>query len=121
MRYVDPDLTGRMMQYVTLHVLWHHRRMCEFLELQQARKWKYLPEPPAPEIGSASWGSAHMGPAATKALLPLGYQLRGWSRSQHRIDGIDVLRRHGWPRAISRRDRHPRLRPAPDGRDGAAS
>src|SRR5215212_9601178 len=24
-RYVDPDLTGRMVEYVTLHVLYHHR------------------------------------------------------------------------------------------------
>src|SRR6185295_18006899 len=36
-RYVDPDLTGRMVEYVTLHVLYHHRRMTEFAELQSRR------------------------------------------------------------------------------------
>lgn len=88
-RFVDPDLTGRMMQYVTLHVLWHHRRMCEFIALQRAKEWKYLPEPSAPEIRVGLMGLGQMGLGAIKGLAPHGYKLRGWSRSQHKIDGVD--------------------------------
>src|SRR5262245_43972963 len=36
-RFVDPDLTGRMAEYVALHVLYHHRRMTEFRELQSRK------------------------------------------------------------------------------------
>src|SRR5262245_61587742 len=32
-RYVDPDLTARMVEYIVLNVLFHHRRMSEFREL----------------------------------------------------------------------------------------
>ena len=36
-RFVDPDLTGRMVEYIVLNVLYHHRRMAEFRELQTRR------------------------------------------------------------------------------------
>ena len=49
-RFVDADLTGRMTEYVALHVLYHHRRMSEFGELQRRRVWKYLAEPAAHEV-----------------------------------------------------------------------
>src|SRR5262245_31847314 len=49
-RFVDPDLTGRMAAYVALNVLYHHRRMTEYRELQAQKAWKYLPEPAAREV-----------------------------------------------------------------------
>src|SRR5262245_14303265 len=49
-RYVDPDLTSRMVAYVVLNVLFHHRRMSEFRELQTQRHWEYLPEAAAHEV-----------------------------------------------------------------------
>ena len=36
-RFVDPDLTGRMTEYVALHVLYHHRRMSEFARAASAQ------------------------------------------------------------------------------------
>src|SRR6185312_8322826 len=53
-RFVDPDLTGRMVEYVALHVLYHHRRMSEFRELQARKVWKYLPEPAAHGVRGGS-------------------------------------------------------------------
>ena len=44
-RYVDPDLTTRMVQYVVLHTLFHVRRMTEHLAQQREARWEYLPEP----------------------------------------------------------------------------
>jgi glyoxylate/hydroxypyruvate reductase A len=87
-RYVDPDLTGRMVEYVTLHVLYHHRRMSEFRELQARGEWNYLPEPAAHEVRVGLMGLGVMGTAAAKALAFLGYQLRGWSRTPKAIDGM---------------------------------
>jgi glyoxylate/hydroxypyruvate reductase A len=87
-RYVDPDLTNRMVQYVTLHVLWHQRRMSEFLELQARREWTYLPEPAAHEVRVGLMGLGVMGAASAKALAALGFQLNGWSRTRKELPGI---------------------------------
>jgi len=90
-RFVDPDLTGRMVEYIALHVLLHQRRMCEFLELQQKRSWQQRPEPSAREVRVGLMGLGVMGEAAAKALAPFGYQLRGWSRSPRNIDGVECF------------------------------
>jgi glyoxylate/hydroxypyruvate reductase len=87
-RYVDPDLTGRMVEYVTLHVLYHHRRMTEFRELQARSEWKYLPEPAAHEVRVGIMGLGVMGAAAARPLRMLGYQLRGWSSTLKAIEGM---------------------------------
>jgi glyoxylate/hydroxypyruvate reductase A len=87
-RFVDPDLTGRMTEYVGLHVLYHHRRMTEFRELQERRVWKYLPEPAAHEVRVGIMGLGVLGAAAARALGVFGYQLRGWSRSRKTLDGV---------------------------------
>jgi glyoxylate/hydroxypyruvate reductase len=87
-RYVDPDLTGRMVEYVTLHVLHHHRRMTEFAELQSRREWTYLAEPAAHEVRVGLMGLGVMGLASVAPLRLLGYQLRGWSRTPKTIEGV---------------------------------
>src|SRR5262245_32566721 len=87
-RFVDPDLTGRMVEYIALHVLYHHRRMSEFRELQARRVWKYLPEPAAHEVRVGLMGLGVLGAAAAGALKTLGYQVRGWSRSAKSLDGV---------------------------------
>jgi glyoxylate/hydroxypyruvate reductase len=87
-RFVDPDLSGRMAEYIALHVLYHHRRMCEFRELQARKVWKYLPEPAAHEVRVGLMGLGVMGQAAARALGVLGYRLRGWSRSPRQLAGV---------------------------------
>jgi glyoxylate/hydroxypyruvate reductase len=87
-RYVDPDLTQRMVEYVVLHVLYHHRRMSEFRELQGQRHWEYLPEPAAHAVRVGIMGLGVLGAAASKVLGGLGYQLRGWSRSRKHLAGV---------------------------------
>ncbi|HEU0062079.1 MAG TPA: glyoxylate/hydroxypyruvate reductase A [Hyphomicrobiaceae bacterium] len=87
-RYVDPDLTRRMVEYVVLHVLYHHRRMSEFRELQEQRRWEYLPEPAAHEVRVGIMGLGVLGAASSKVLGALGYQVRGWSRAPKRLEGV---------------------------------
>ena len=77
-----------MVEYVTLHVLHHHRRMTEFGELQSRREWKYLAEPAAHEVRVGLMGLGVMGLAAVAPLRLLGYQLRGWSRTPKTIEGV---------------------------------
>ena len=87
-RFVDADLTGRMREYVALHVLYHHRRMSEFRELQARKVWKYLAEPAAHEVRVGLMGLGVLGSAAARALQHFGYRLRGWTRSRKSLEGI---------------------------------
>lgn len=87
-RFVDPDLTGRMAEYVVLSVLYHHRRMTELRELQAQKIWRYLPEPAAREVRVGLMGLGVLGSAAANALRPFGYQLRAWTRTPKALDGV---------------------------------
>ncbi len=87
-RFVDPDLTGRMAEYVALHVLFHHRRMTEFRELQSRKIWKYLPEPAAHEVRVGIMGLGVLGTASASALNVFGYRLRGWTRTPKSLAGV---------------------------------
>jgi glyoxylate/hydroxypyruvate reductase A len=90
-RYVDPDLTTRMVQYVVLHTLFHVRRMSEHLLQQREARWEYLPEPMPSEVRVGIMGIGVLGQAAAKALTALGYKLRGWSRSPKTVEGVDCF------------------------------
>ncbi len=90
-RYVDGDLTGRMAEYIALQVLFHQRRMSEFIELQRSRTWEYLPEPAAHEVRVGIMGLGIMGEGAAKALSAFRYPLRGWSRTPKSIEGMKTF------------------------------
>jgi len=87
-RFVDPDLTGRMAEYVALQVLYHHRRMTEYRALQAERSWTYIPEPAAHEVRVGLMGLGVLGTASAKVLQAVGYQVRGWSRTAKSLTGV---------------------------------
>ena len=87
-RFVDPDLTGRMVEYVVLHALYHQRRMTEYRAMQARKEWKYLPEPAASEVRVGLMGLGVLGTASADALKRLGYQVRGWSRTPKAVQGV---------------------------------
>lgn len=90
-RFVDGDLTGRMVEYITLHVLYHQRRMTEYRLQQAERTWRYLPEAAAHEIRVGVMGLGVLGSAAAKSLGGLGYSLRGWSRTRKAVPGMTTF------------------------------
>lgn len=86
-RMVDPALTQGMVEWVTGHVLRHHLGMDAHIH---AKPGEWVPEPPP-----MSWdrkitvlGLGTLGTACAKALCALGFQVHGWSRSGHAIDGV---------------------------------
>jgi glyoxylate/hydroxypyruvate reductase len=87
-RFVDEDLTGRMVSYVAANVLYHHRRMIELREKQAARTWEYLAEPAAHELTVGIMGLGVLGQACAKALGPLGYKLAGWTRGPKEVANV---------------------------------
>ena len=68
------------------------------------------PEPSAPEIRVGLMGLGQMGLGAIKGLAPHGYKLRGWSRSQHKIDGVDCYAGAAWPERFDRDELQKRRR-----------
>ncbi|MCA0423727.1 MAG: glyoxylate/hydroxypyruvate reductase A [Proteobacteria bacterium] len=80
-RVVDPDLTGRMVEYVVLHALMHLRRMPEAAMHQRARRWKGSPMPAAREVTVGLLGIGVLGQAAAAGLAALGFRVIGWSRT----------------------------------------
>ena len=88
-RFVDPDLTMRMSEYVVLHVLLHHRQQRTYDAFQDERVWRELPQAAANEMRIGIMGLGVLGQDAARKLAALGFQVAGWSRSAKVIDGID--------------------------------
>jgi glyoxylate/hydroxypyruvate reductase A len=82
------DLTGRMTEYVTLHVLFHHRQQLYYQERQHARKWEPKDQWPARAISVGIMGLGVLGQDAAAALLRLGFRVSGWSASPKDIVGV---------------------------------
>ena len=92
-RVVHPDLTGRLVEYVVLHVLMHHRRQRLYDRQQRERIWQVHAQPAASEVMVGVMGLGAIGAAAAQALARLGFRVAGWSRTAKAVDGIEAF--HG--------------------------
>ncbi len=89
-RYVDPDLTDRMSEYVVQHVLMHHRRHLDYAEQQRRGVWRDLYQPRANEVRVGVMGLGVLGQDAASKLLAIGFQVAGWSRTARSLDGVEA-------------------------------
>lgn len=87
-RFVDEDLSQRMSDYVTSQVTMHHRQFSRFRDDQKARRWSQYYPPAAGETTVGIMGMGVLGQDAARRLLPLGFDLRSWSRTPKAIDGV---------------------------------
>jgi glyoxylate/hydroxypyruvate reductase A len=87
------DLTGRMTEYVVLHVLMHHRQERYLRASQHEKRWAPKFQWPANAISVGIMGLGTLGSDAAEALRHLGFRVSGWSRSPKAIDGIECF--HG--------------------------
>jgi glyoxylate/hydroxypyruvate reductase A len=92
-RIVDPDLTMRMREYVTLHVLLHHRRQRLYEAQQRERHWLDHEQPAANEVSIGIMGLGELGRDAAMTLTRLGFNVAGWSRTPKNIAGVETF--HG--------------------------
>ena len=88
-RFVDADLSQRMSDYVVAHVTMHHRLYTRFQADQKARRWSQLYPPAATETTVGIMGMGVLGQDAVSRLLPLGFDLRSWSRTPKSIAGVE--------------------------------
>jgi len=92
-RVVDPNLMRRMTEYVTLHVLMHHRRQRLYDAQQRQRAWHEHPQPRANEVTVGIMGLGVLGRDAAEVLVRLGFRVAGWSRNPRQLPGIECF--HG--------------------------
>lgn len=88
-RIVDPDLTGRMTEWVTLNVLMHHRLCAAHRTAQAEVRWvSGRPQPVASAVRVGIMGLGVLGRDAAEVLRRLGFQVRGWARRPHELPGV---------------------------------
>jgi len=87
-RFIDPDLTARMSDYVVAHVTMHQRLHTRFKRDQAARRWHQLYPPAARETQVGVMGLGELGRDAVLKLKALGFTVLGWSQSAKQIEGV---------------------------------
>jgi glyoxylate/hydroxypyruvate reductase A len=92
-RIVDPDLTGRMTEWVVLQVLIHHRQQLRYLRQQAEHRWRELRQPDAGKVRVGIMGYGALGQAAARLLAALGFRVAAWSRTAKQGAPIETF--HG--------------------------
>ena len=90
-RIVDPDLTGRMAEYVVWQVLHHIRFGAAYRRQQAEHVWHDLDQPAAGHFTVGIMGFGVMGAAAVEVLGGLRFKLRAWSRSPKAAPGVEMF------------------------------
>lgn len=90
-RVAVSDLTGRMTEYVTLHVLMHHRQELYLRESQREQRWAPRYQWAAGAITVGIMGLGTLGANAAEVLRRIGFRVVGWSRSAKQVDGVECF------------------------------
>ena len=90
-RVAVDDLTNRMMEYVVLHVLMHHRQELYLREAQAAKRWAPKLQWPASALSVGILGLGTLGIRAAEVLKAIGFRVAGWSRSARQVEGVDCF------------------------------
>ncbi len=88
-RVNDPDLTGRMTEYIVLHVLMHHRQQRRLDNNQRQKNWDSFATHAASAMSVGIMGMGVMGQDSAQKLRLLGFRVAGWSRTRKELPGID--------------------------------
>lgn len=81
-RIVEQDLTGRMVEYVVLHCLYHLRHMNEAAANQARAAWRSRDFAAARQVTVGLMGVGEMGQASARGLTALGFNVIGWGRTR---------------------------------------
>lgn len=99
-RVVDPDLTGRMSEWVVLQTLLHHRQFRRYARQQRAHIWdEDENQPAAHDVRVGVLGLGEIGLDAARKLKGLGFDVAGWRRTPRQVEfptfhgaqGLDAL------------------------------
>jgi glyoxylate/hydroxypyruvate reductase len=88
-RLADPGIIEGMNEYVLHQILEYRWHMETYRQQQKSADWSSHNVPIAADVHIGILGLGSIGTRITKQLVSLGYQVSGWSRSEHNIDGVD--------------------------------
>ncbi len=87
-RMVERVLTAGMTEYVVYNVLRFHRFMPQYKIDQRNKVWREQIQVPAWQRHIGILGLGVLGTAAATALVGLGFQVAGWSRTEKHVDRV---------------------------------
>ena len=88
-RVNDDDLTNRMSEFIVMHVLMHHRQQLRLSKNQRESVWDAFSQHAAKDMVVGIMGFGVLGQDAAQKLRVMGFQVRGWSRTEKHIDGVE--------------------------------
>jgi glyoxylate/hydroxypyruvate reductase A len=89
-RFVDPQLSTEMAQYVVLHTLLQHRNQRTFDAAQAKGRWSQMVLPrKTADTRIGILGLGEIGTVAGERLRDLGFPVSGWSRTSKSVRGIE--------------------------------
>lgn len=92
-RLEDAGMALQMAEYVTHSVLRYFRRLDEYEVQARAGQWLPLPQHPKEDFAVGVLGMGVLGTRVLEALAPFGFPLRGWSRTEKSMTGVQCF--HG--------------------------
>ncbi|MCD7107824.1 glyoxylate/hydroxypyruvate reductase A [Rhizobium sp. DKSPLA3] len=90
-RMIAPDVTRSMTEYVLFGVLALHRDIVPYVLETREGVWNPRPIRPARSRTIGIMGLGVLGRAAAKALVALGFRVRGWSQSAKDMPGVETF------------------------------
>ena len=87
-RMVDDYLKDMMAEYAVLGVLHFHRYMPRYQAQQRERRWERGWPLYTPETTVGVLGLGEIGAHVARRLAGLGFQVRGWSRTEKQVEGV---------------------------------
>jgi len=92
-RLDDAGMAIQMAEYVTHSVLRYFRRFDEYETQARAGTWSTLPQYHKEDFSVGVLGMGVLGSRVLEALAPFGFPLRGWSRTEKSLPGVQCF--HG--------------------------
>lgn len=90
-RLSDPGMVSLMTSYVLFAVIRYARDIPTFERAQRRGEWRYVHPRALSEIKVGVLGLGELGAPAATALAGLGFEVRGWSRTQKDLPGVRCL------------------------------
>ncbi|MFP3551787.1 glyoxylate/hydroxypyruvate reductase A [Paraburkholderia sp. SIMBA_049] len=90
-RMIEPGIVEGMVEYVTQAVLTIHRDLFDYALQQRQRVWREMPVRAASTRRVGVLGLGMLGTAVLERLRVFGFPCAGWSRSEHRIEGVECF------------------------------
>lgn len=90
-RLIDTRLTAQMVEYAMLYALYFHRAIPTYEAQQKTKTWKESPLKLISERRVGVMGIGEIGSVAAKALVGMGFDVAGWSRTPKTIEGVKTF------------------------------